>query len=80
MIYRIDFWINLCGASEDEIKSAIEDLNNDCEILLNQEVKLLNNNDETYFTCKTEKRLVSRLLSEIFNRYNIERIEIIKWY
>lgn len=80
MIYRIDFWLNLCGASKDEINSVVNDLNKDCEILLNKEVKLLNKNDETYFTCKTEQRLVPKLLTEIFDRYNIERIEVVKWH
>lgn len=65
---------------EDEVNSVVSELNDNCEILLNQKVKLVREDDEAYFTCKTEKRLVTTLLNEIFRRYSVERIEIMKWY
>jgi hypothetical protein len=80
MIYKVDFYINLCGATDDEVNEVTEYLNENCELLLNKKVNVVNSNDETYYTCKTEKRLIPKLLVVLCERYNIEHIEIDKWY
>lgn len=68
MIYKIDFSPDLCGASQDEIQEVVDDLNKECEILLNEKVRFISKEDNEYYTCKAEKRLMAKTL--ITNKKN----------
>ena len=73
-MYIIKFAANIDGLGGDELGEKLDNFNSSNEILLNQKVKAEYREDNIRFTCQTEERLLSRLLVQICERFEIDNM------
>lgn len=75
-MYEVKFYPDFGECGGDEVSEIIDMFNSKYDILLNKSVSEVYEEEELCFSCKTEDRLLWRLLSEIAKNFDLNRLSV----